>query len=100
MKEKRYFRRSRTMRAVVRALDDMQRIPAPDGFHEAVIARLMLGVPVEVEVEVEGEPHGHRGLLVFAGAAGVGVGVAIGVAAWRYIAGHDRDEKMAAIGSA
>ncbi len=86
------------MRAVVRALDDMQRIPAPDGFHEAVMARLMLGVPIEVEVEEES--YGHRGLLMFAGAAGVGVGVAIGVAAWRYMAGHDRDEKMAAIGSA
>ena len=86
------------MRAVIRALDDMQRVPAPDGFHEAVMARLMLGVPVEIEVEEES--HGHRGLFVFAGAAGVGVGVAIGVAAWRYIAGHDRDDKMAAIGSA
>ncbi len=86
------------MRAVVRALDDMQRIPAPDGFNEAVMARLMLGVPFEVEVEEE--PRGHRGLFVFAGAAGVGVGVAIGLAVWKYIAGHDRDEKMAAIGSA
>jgi hypothetical protein len=98
VKEKKSFRRSRKMRAVIRALDDMQLIPAPDGFHEAVIARLMLGVPVEVEVEEQ--PHGHRGLLVFAGAAGVGVGVAVGVAAWRHIVGHDRDEKMAAIGSA
>jgi len=98
LKEKRSFRRSRTMRAVVRALDDMQLIPAPDGFHEVVMARLMLGVPVEVEVEEQ--THGHRGLLMFAGAAGVGVGVAIGVAAWRYIVGNDRDEKMAAIGSA
>jgi len=98
VKGKRHFYRSRTTRAVVRALDDMQRIQAPDGFQEAVMARLMLGVPFEVEVEEQ--PHGHRGLLVFAGAAGVGVGVAIGLAVWRYIAGHEGDENMAAIGSA
>ena len=98
MRERKHFQRSRTTRAVIRALGDMPRVPAPDGFSEAVMAALAAGVPVELEVEEEA--RGHRALLWVAGGAGlVGVGVAVTLAVWRHLAGHGEDG-VAAIGSA
>lgn len=85
------------MDAVLDALSSMDRVVAPEGFTELVLARLAAARSLPIGPRGEtgaGEDESRRG---FWWVAVAGVGVALGVAVWRHLAGQHEDERLAPV---
>lgn len=89
------------MKVVVRALDGLKRVGAPEGLEESIIACLARpGPPGSSEVcSAVAAQNDHRNLFLVAGAAGLGL-AAVAVAIVRWALGRERDESLAPIAPA
>ena len=85
--------------SVIEALDEIQRVSAPDELLEAVMDGLIPELFYESPA-VEESSRGRRGLLVLAGAAGIGVTAAVALAARRHKVGQNGEEELTSIGTA
>jgi len=93
------------MEAVIEALAELSRVPAPEELVDAVMVYILSSV-APVEEHLQAVEHGRRNMILVAGAAGLGVAVAVALAIVRWVLGRehlvgpDQEESLAPMGMA
>jgi hypothetical protein len=87
------------MEAVLEALAELGRVPAPEDLLDAVMASLV-STATPVEERAGAEVRGRRNLALLALAAGLGLALAVAVAILRWTGGREEGDGLVPAGTA